>query len=217
MKRAAVWSLVVLVAGTGIALAKPKKKNPRRKGKVVRVERTRHEGAGLPRLCSQVQPDGQGGGTASCSGPPVQEGEVGSVVTENGQIAVLGVRSVQPMADGCGNTYAWQLTTDVRQGNLDQVTWQTYLLFDWKTNAQSRTLPNASMIPAPGGRTGEQIWAGIDDDGDEQPELMISWFTCDAAGQPSPYGQGGANCYVYYKREGSAYTELRLDVVKSCY
>jgi hypothetical protein len=189
----------------------------RRRGKVVRVERSRLDGVGTPRLCTNPRPDGG----ASCYGRPPAVGEVGMVVDENGVRASVRVQEVKPVHDQCGNVNSWEVTTLVRSGDVAQVTMSGAMLFDWAATAKSRTmLPGyygQAQIPIPGGRQHETLMGAIDDDGDDRADLIVTWYSCDSLGNVTQYSRGGHYCVVHYARDGAGYQQLRIDVVRNCF
>lgn len=181
----------------------------KRKGKVVRVERSRLDGAGVVRLCGQVQPDG----TAYCWGKAPVEGEIATIFDETGRRANLVIRTVTPQQDTCGNTTSWVLATTVQGGDISQLSYSHSALIDWEGDARTHTV---QAVPIPGLRPGENVWTGFDDDGDQTADLVITSFSCDTSGNVSQTYPSGAYCMSYYRREGSSYNMLRTDIVPSC-
>lgn len=203
-----VIGLIAVIAMPAAAREKGKKGKKARKGKVVRVERTRLDGSGMVRMCGQVQPDG----TAYCWGKAPVEGQVVTVFDENGRRANLVIRTVTPQVDACGNAISWILSTSV-QGDISQLSYLHAALLDWEGEARTRTVQNAQLQ---GLRLGESVWAGFDDDGDDNADLIVTYMNCDPSGNPTQTYPYGAFCVGYYKREGSSYAMLRTDVVKQC-
>jgi hypothetical protein len=214
--RTAALALALTASLVGVALARDKHhKQTRKKGRVVRVERTPGGRDLLPRVCGQVDPSGG----VACWGRAIEVGEVATVYDETGRKASIRVDSVTPQYDGCQNTTGWQLTSSILTGNLDTVSYQGFAVFDWRGTAQTKTLYNNGQIPAPGGKIGETVLSALDDDGDDVADLIVTYFQCDPNGTPMQYGAGGgAYCVSYYQRDaGVSYSELRTDVVRSCY
>lgn len=200
---------VALVAVIAVPAAAREKKAGKRKGKVVRVERTRLDGGGVVRLCGQVQPDG----TAYCWGKAPVEGEVARVFDENGRRANLVIRAVLPQNDQCGNTTSWILQTSVQGGDISALSYMHAALIDWEGDARTHTVQGAQLQ---GLRTGENVWTAFDDDGDDVAELVITSYSCDISGNPAQTYPYGAYCMGYYQRDGSSYRLLRTDIVKQC-
>jgi hypothetical protein len=223
--RISAVALVVTTAAGGLALAKDRKRDKRhqthqahqtkKKGRVVRVERSQGSRNLLPRVCGQVDPSGG----VACWGKPVEIGEIGTVYDETGRKADIRVDTVTPQYDGCQNTTGWQLTTTLLHGTLDQASYMSYAVFDWRGTEQTRTLYNNGQIVSPGNKMGETVLSALDDDLDDVADLIVTYYQCDPSGTPSQYGAGGgAYCVTYYQRDaGASYSELRTDVVRSCY
>jgi ribosomal 30S subunit maturation factor RimM len=194
------------------AIARDKKN--RKKGRVVRVERSRNSGHDFVRVCSNPQSDG----SAMCYGRPPKPGELGTVIDENGVRGTVRVQTVAPVVDQCQNESSWSITSTVQNGDLSQVTWQGTMLFDYTPSTVAHVIQNNNQIPVPSQRPSETLMTMVDNDSDDQPDLMITWYYCDLSGTAVNYGQGqNAYCMVYYARDGSKYDELRVDVVKNCY
>lgn len=209
----AIVAGAALVLSAGDGLAREKKKKGKR-GKVVRVERTRI-GGGLPRWCGNPRADGG----ATCWGLPPEVGEVGVVLDESGTRALVRVTAVKGTQDACGNTASWEVSSDVQSGDLSQLNTSVgAMVFDWKTTTRSKAVNIYGNVPvvAPGMHQGEMVLGAVDDDGDDKADLMLTWFYCDGSGTSVQYGQGGHYCVVHYARDGSGYDQLRLDIVKNC-
>lgn len=206
-------ALVVLVALAGVASARGHK----RKGKVVRVERSASSRARIPRLCGSVSPDGTGKFSAQCWGRPIDTDEVGTVYDETGKKGMIRNEVTTGTPDSCGNTYAWSLSTTLIAGTLDTMSYNNYAMFDWDGGDRGRVIINNGQIPVPGNRAGESVMAMFDTDGDETPELIVTYYLCDLGGNPVlQYGQQQGYCMVYYQRNGGLYDSLRTDIVKNC-
>ena len=203
------WVVLVIAVG-GLAAAAADAKPKKKRGKVVRVERT-VGGVRVPRLCANVQPDG----TVSCWYHDVRAGEQMAVLDENGRRATLEVRSVQPQMDGCNNAVGWTVTTTPQSGDLGQPSWTTVAVIDWETSPKSRVLINNGQIQSPSGNPSESVMYAVDDDTDGDPDLIATYFACDQAGQIQQYGSG-YGCIAYYGREGASFRTLRVDVQKTC-
>jgi hypothetical protein len=212
----AIAALTVAVGVGGVALAaKKKQRKGKKEGRVVRVERSSAGRNLVPRLCNQVSMDG----TISCWGMTVEVGEVAQVYDETGHKADLRVDTAMPQMDNCQNTVGWTLGTTAVHGAVPQTyNYNMYAVFDWRGTDQTRVvINNGQMMPPPGSRAGESVLGGIDDNLDDVPDLLVTYYQCDASGNPASYGSG-AYCLVYYRHDtGSSYTELRVDIVRSCY
>jgi hypothetical protein len=208
----AAAAALLVAAGDGFARSRKAKKG--KKGKVVRIERS-SVGGGVVRWCGNPRPDGG----ATCWGLPPEVGEIGFVLDETGQRAQVRVSAVKGTVDQCGNIASWEVSSDVQSGDLMQLNVSVgAMVFDWKTTSRSKAMNIYGTVPvvAPGLHQNEMVLGAIDDDGDDKPDLMLTWFYCDAQGVSQQYGQGGHYCVVHYGRDGASYQELRLDVVKNC-
>lgn len=179
---------------------------PRRKGKVVRVERSSIGRGRVPVLCTGMQETG----VVTCYGRPPATGVEGAVVDYNGVRANVRTVAIKPVADSCGNTSSWEVTSEIVRGDLTAIGWNAAVVFDYPADERARFRD----ATAPGPRQ-ETVLAAIDEDGDDRPELMATWYACDAAGRYAA-GAAGHYCMVHYRRDGAGFVELRIDVVKIC-
>jgi hypothetical protein len=213
VRLAGVIALTLTVGIAGVALARGKKKSVRKKGKVVRVERGSAGRGRIPRMCGQIAGDG----SLQCWGKAVEPGEIAYVYDENGRVAEVRVDTVTEQKDQCQNITGYALMTTVMKGQIGQYNYNSYSFIDYPGTERTRTLLNNGQIQPPGSKPGESLYAMLDDDGDDTPELITTWFPCDATGQPQAYQQG-IYCIAYYQRTGGTqYEELRVDVIQNCY
>jgi hypothetical protein len=213
--RIGVLALTLLVSVGGLAVARTKRGKSHKKGRVVRVERSPGGRDLFPRICGQVDPSGG----VACWGRAVETGEIGAVYDETGRRAEIRVDTVTPQFDGCQNTTGWQLTTSVLNGTLDQASYTSFAVFDWRGTSKTRTLYNSGQILPPSGNAYETVLSALDDDQDDVADLIVTYVQCDPSGTPAQYGSGGgAYCVAYYRRDaGASYRTLRTDIVRSCY
>lgn len=215
MRRAA--AALVLVGAVAVpALAR---KDKRKRGRVVRVERA--SGArGTLRMCSSPQATAQTAGfnaSATCYGQPPRPGEIGTVVDYTGVLGTVEIAKVTEGFDSCQNVNYWSVEGTVRSGNLAGVTWQAALLFDYEPAAAAKAIQNTVSVAVPSQR-GETVMTAIDQDSDNTAELIITYYYCDLSANVAQQGGGSqAYCMVYWQRDNARYNELRIDVVKSCY
>lgn len=215
MRRALVVA-AVLAAVAAPAFARARSKPKKRKGKVVRIERSRRSKADLLRVCTGPQV----GGSAICWGLPPKPGELGMVIDETGEKGRVRVDSVTPIPDCAQNESSWTLNGKVESGDLSTVSTQGLVLFDFAERGAARIIQQNGQIVMPGPRVGETLMSAVDTDGDDQPEMIVTWYYCDLTGAQQPYGTlSTAYCMVYYERStpGGPLEELRNDVVKYCY
>lgn len=202
-----VLAILVLVP-TQVTDARPSRK----KGKVVRVERGRAERMGAPRWC-QIRPDG----SASCYGKAPDVGMVGNVVDDVSRKATVRVTQVTPSIDQCGNAVSWEIMTETVTGDVSQSNYAWAALFDYRGTANTRTMYQNGQIPVPGNRGPgiESVWTAFDDDGDDNADFIITYFSCDGSGQVSTQGYPGY-CMVYYTKGSSGFLEQRVDIIRQC-
>jgi hypothetical protein len=219
MRRTRLWlaALVLLGAG-GLAEAQDRARAGARKGKVVRIERARHHTA--PRLCTPVGMDG----TAHCWGVAPRAGETAQILDDVGWKASVEVVAVQPVADACGSPTQWQVSSRMRSGGLDRInSHAAVMVFDWPASTRGRATGQGGYgyhghgFAAPGGRNGEFVLNAVDGDGDGQPDLVYTYYQCDALRASTGHHAGGHYCFVTYARQGSEYRELRVDHVRTCH
>ena len=211
---AAVIATGALALAAGDGLARQKGKKGAKKGKVVRVERARI-GGGEPRFCGNPRTDGG----ATCWGLPPEVGDLATVLDDTGPRGMVRVTEVKGTLDPCGNTASWEVSGRVQSGDLSQLnTGAAAFVIDWKTTSRSKAMNiyGSPPVVAPGQHTNEMVLGAVDDDADGKPDLLLTWFYCDASGTSVLYGQGGHYCVLHYGRDGGSYRQLRLDVVKNC-
>ena len=184
----------------------------RRKGKVVRVERTRGGDQPMPHLCMNLQANGQ----AYCWGYKPRLGETLTVFDVNGRRGTLAIRGITPQLDACGNETSWVIDTTTTSGDLSQPDWQMVAMGDYPGTSRTHVVNNAQALPVPNGLAGEMIWQALDDDGNDVPELIITYYACDPTGAPSQVYPSGAQCFGYLQGGDGGYRRVRTDIVKQC-
>jgi len=208
-----VLALLVVAPHQGDArTTKASTKTLRKKGKVVRVERGPGERSRQTKWC-QIRPDG----TATCNGRAPERGELGTVVDETGQQATVRTTKVTPTIDGCGNVTGSEIETETISGDVSRSNYAWAALFDYPASSSTHTVYNSGQITVPGSRGPgvESVWTAFDDNKDDNPELIITYFYCDASGQVTPTGSPGW-CIAYYTKDASSYVEQRVDIIRQC-
>jgi hypothetical protein len=208
--RLATAAAVALAVAIAPAAAAPGKK---RKGKVVRVERSGDRSGGL-RICLTPGSDG----TVICYGRAPRVGEVATIVDTTGVRGTVEVTSVSEGRDTCGSVNSWPVTTRVTSGSPRQLSYDgSAMLFDYPTTVRTRAVDGSAAPQLPANRPEEYYMGAVDDDGDGTADVVQSWFPCDGSGQFAQGGGRTAYCLAYYRRRGSQFEPLRVDVVPNCY
>jgi hypothetical protein len=204
----AAFALVIVALAALPAQAK------RKKGRVVRIERSHSGTPRTLRMCSNPQADG----SAVCYGVPPEIGETGIVVDDGGVKGRVTINSVSPSLDTCGNATGWNVTSTVISGDLSQLTSSGAIMLDYDVGQGAHVISN-NTPPLPNPRSTEIEMIAYSNDGDDVPEIFESWYMCDLGGVERSWatGQAGYYCLVYYGRADNAYREERVDVVKNCY
>lgn len=198
-------------AGRGGKASTKSGKSSKKRGKVVRVERTKLDGPGRIVVCTGAMSDGR----STCYGQPPASGDVGVVLDETGAKGRVRVNALNPGLDSCGNTTSWEVQGQVVDGDLSQLQWNGVVMFDRKPGDRSKVIQQTGQVVMPGRYPNEQFLTAVDDNDDLQPDLLVTWHYCDPAGNATP-SQGGAYCLVYWTRVRSQLEQHRLDVVKNC-
>jgi hypothetical protein len=205
LKRALAFAVIAFAATP--AAGKGKKR-----GKVVRVERNRVGPGHTLRMCSNPS-----AGQWNCYGLIPSVEEVGTVVDETGVRGTVSITSVTPQQDNCGNPIAWTVATTQLTGDVSNVSYNGALMLDFETSPRARVILN-TPVPAPSGRSNETMMIELDNDGDDVPEVLESFYPCDDMNNQVVWanGQQGNYCLVYYQRKGAYYDEARVDRVRNC-
>lgn len=144
---------------------------------------------------------------------------MGTVVDDKGIQGVIEIETVIPQPDSCGNNTSWNITSTVVSGNLSQVSSLGAVMLDYQMTPSAHVL-TSNPAPIPPGHPSNQMMIEVDNDGDEIPEVLETWYYCDASGNDVgtwTSGQHGWYCLVYYTRNVSEYQQLRIDDVENCY
>jgi len=211
LKAVATLVAVVALVPAGRHADAGKRKSKGKRGKVVRVERSRFGAAGALRVCQLG-----GNNTAVCYGRAPQVGDVGAVLDTTSMYGEGRILSVTPTPDSCNNVTSWSITFDPTNTAISQLSYGAVLVIDFQATAQSRTLPTNGQVPA-SQRQGETQYVTIDADGDSTADVYISAYTCDAAGNVVPWGQGQIGyCMGYWVDGANGWDLQRTDIVRSC-
>jgi hypothetical protein len=196
--------LVVLCCLAGLADARPRK--PR--GKVVRVERNQPVIASKARLCTVYDAE-----LATCS-REVSVGEVGLVIDGDGNYGEATVLHSSRVADACGNTVTWTLTLDGTRLSSRDLNYNAVFVLDHRVADNGHTM--AASMNTPSGRADEPVQHVIDDDGDNQPDLLITTYGCDERARPTR-NQVTHTCFDTWLEVRDKWHRARVDQVPTCY
>lgn len=178
---------LALCLGSTLAIAAP--------GRVMRVERTGGGGGAPPRLC-EIR-----GGSGTCLGDEPKVGQVVVVLDAERVAATQEVVEVTPLVARC--PVLWSVKTRALRGappERDGVG-----VIDAGLNlARAHVVDNDRVTARPGGQPGEEVWRAVDRDGDGTPDILITRYVCDAAGQV--VAGGSAYCIDVWTRMGPRMT-----------
>lgn len=159
---------VLLGAATATALAAPT-------GRVVRIERATGRLAVAPRLCVLH------GDAGACVGDEPAAGQIAYVLDGRHAVAEVEIVDASPFAAGCGQL--WNIKARTRRGATADG--EALAVIDAGLDpSRARVLHGdhlAAGLAVPEG----EIWRAIDRDGDDVADILLTRFTCDAAGKPA--------------------------------
>lgn len=200
--------LTVLVAAAAVAAAAPGKPR-KRAGKTVRVERKQPQVSSKSRLCPLYDRD-----VGSCP-REVAVGDVGLVVDAEGTYGEATITEVTRLGDSCGNPAGWNIVIDVSRLSSSDFSYNALLVMDHRVADGGRTL--AASMDAPSGRPDENVQHALDDDGDGQPDLLVTNYACDERLRPSRASRVSHTCYDTWLEVRDEWRRARTDHVPVCY
>jgi hypothetical protein len=204
LRAALGWIALAALAAPSVADARDKSKG-RRRGKVVRVERSTHART-QPLACSMYY------GSGTCYGQEILVGTIASVVDEKGVRAEVRVKEVTPQPDRCGNPTGWSFTVDTLSGDVN-APGQIWLVIDLPIHGLRTMQPGTWQVP-----TGKQenAWAAFDSQGDGTADYMVTWHNCDVTGMLQQNPSDPSFCMNYYEYRSGDYVLIKQDNVRSC-
>ena len=159
---------------------------------------------------------GNGGGKATCWGRTPAVGDLGTLVDEHGERAILRVDHVTPYIDNCGGEIRWFIDTWTEQGDLAQLDvngGQAYLIFGWDVPPSTRS---RNDVAVPSGRAGESLWSAFDS-GSDPSELVVTYYTCDRVDSVLSPNVIWDYCIQYYLLQSDGtYRSQHTDLVRAC-
>jgi hypothetical protein len=163
-------------------------------GRVMRVERTGGGGGAPPRLC-EIR--GSGG---TCLGDEPRVGQIVAVLDTERVAATQEVVEVTAMVARC--PVLWSVKTRPLRGAPPER--EGVGVIDAGLNLARAHVIEADRVTARPGQPGEEVWRAVDRDGDGAPDILITRYVCDAAGQL--VAGGSAYCIDVWSRMGARMT-----------
>lgn len=197
----------MLVAAAAVAAAAPRPR--KRPGKTVRVERKQPQIASKSRLCPLYDRD-----VGSCP-REVMVGDVGLVVDAEGTYGEATITEVTRISDTCGNPVTWNIVIDLSRLTSSDFSYNAMLVMDHRVADNGRTV--AAAMEAPSGRPDENVQHALDDDGDGQPDLLVTIYACDERMRPSRASRVSHTCYDTLIEVRDEWRRARTDQVPMCY
>jgi hypothetical protein len=142
-------------------------------------------------------------------------GEVGLVLDAEGNYGEVPVTQSTRISDACGNAVTWNVVVDVSRLTSRDFSYNAVLVFDHRVAENGHSMP-ASLDP-PSGRADENVQHVIDDDGDNQPDLMVTTYACDERGQPTRASRVSHTCFDTWVELRDEWRHARTDQVPTCY
>jgi hypothetical protein len=211
----ASWTLVVVAVALAVVAVPPLAgAGPKKRGKIVRIERTRNAARGTARVCRLLDVN-----MAICWGKPPVRGESAALLSPgtNGREGNRGKVTINEVTeeDACSTSRNWRATLDTSGADMvDLETWQTWVVLDVDLGPSARVTElsadgpemstyETSMLAIDRGRHGSA----------SPPDFVVGVYSCDQDGQSNPSGATNGYCMQYYASDGGHWTQLRKDVV----
>jgi len=201
-------AIALAAAALGVAAAHPAAAGPRRKGKVVRVSRE------LPRVSTSLRWCGLYDLEVGTCTTPVEVGDTGLVVDNEGNYGRARVIESHPVYDDCGTATAWQIVIDTSALSQRDYSYSAILVLDHEVAPLGRTLSTSAELRD--ARPGEVVNQVLDDDGDGRADLVISQFACDQHGQPADVDGASHGCTSYWVSVRGDWRVARTDSTAVC-
>jgi hypothetical protein len=194
---------------------------PKRAGKVVRVERARARPAVGLRICPLPYSESSQG---TCMGGEPRAGDTGALFDFEGdylgKIRVTYVVSSQ-RDDLCAAESAFDFTyelVDMRKA-AGAVTFAVAVFGVEVDPAKARLITDSGKLVAPDGNPAAQPWLGMDGDGDDSADIMVTAFECRSEAPLPPVAPGvsvDVLCLEYWRSGAGRWNKVRRDYLYSC-
>lgn len=192
---------------------------PRRKGKVVRVERSRTKDRNPVRICPTPTGAGQSG---TCYGTPPQRGERAYLFDyDENYLGTLTVETAQAKSGNkCHQGTVFEFTHQVQLARAGQGAVPfAVAVFGMELDTQK-----ARVITNPPDSSAFQPekanpWMGVDFDGDGNSEMVVTAYDCsDEETPPAPSGGQSyeSYCLDYWHRDGARWQKGHRDIFYTC-
>lgn len=216
--------IAAAVAATLICLAPaPGAPTPaKRPGKVVRVERPRLATRPAVRICPVPFPDRSKG---TCYGGAPAIGDSAALFDfEGNYLGGLRVLSVEPSdTDSCQTGSIFDFTYDLgaaAAAALPSRIPYALAVFGMEIDpARSRLITaDRTKLPVPEGAGKAQPWMGLDQDGDDSVDMVVTAFECKDVTPPPGAGSKAAETYCldYWQGKKGSFTQTRRDLLYTC-
>lgn len=163
-------------------------------GRVIRIERSGTAASVAPRLC-EIRGD-----TGTCVGDEPRAGQTVIVLDEHHVIAEVQIVEASSVVAACPNLWTVKTRT-VRGATSDHNGNNGIGVIDPAIlPARAHVLERGRLPASPSGLPSEEVWRAIDRDGDGTADILITRYTCDAAGKPLP--SASTSCIDIWARIG---------------
>jgi hypothetical protein len=208
-------ALVCLTPATG--LSGPGK----RTGKVVRVERPRLAAQAAVRICPVPFPDRSKG---TCYGGAPAIGDSAALFDfEGNYLGQLRVLSVEPSdSDTCQSgsifDFTYELGAPAAPAPPSRIPYALSVFGADIDPARSRLVTtDRAKLPVPEGAGKAQPWMGLDQNGDDSVDLVVTAFECKDVAPPPGMGKAAETfCLDYWLGKDGTFTQVRRDLLHTC-
>jgi hypothetical protein len=194
----------------------------KRPGKVVRVERPRLVSRAAVRICPVPFPDRSKG---TCYGGAPEIGDSAALFDFEGNYqGELRVLSVEPSdTDSCQTgsifDFTYELGTAAAPAPPSRVPYALAVFGMQLDPAKARLVTSEkARLPVPEGAGTAQPWMGLDQDGDDSVDMVVTAFECKDVAPPAGTGSRRveAFCLDYWLGKNGIFTRARRDLLYTC-
>lgn len=205
------------------ALALPAEAAPHRAGRVVRVERPRLSAPDPVRLCTVANP---GESRMTCYGKtPPEPGSRFALIDESGLRGRVVVKeSSRSSVDACQLGTAHDVVIESEEGAMPTAPGgASYFIVAVRgvEIADRGRIVRELTIRPPSGRSTENVWTGLDRDGDNEVDLLGTAYDCSAEVPDLPAPRIGQKldtvCIDYWSRDAAEWTQVGRDIFFNCW
>jgi hypothetical protein len=206
--------LLLVVLAAAPADAAPR----RRAGRVVRIERSRVIEPDPVRMCMVISLEE---GKITCYGQtPPPAGARLALVSDGGLRGTATVRASSPSSyDVCRLGSAHDVTVDLDGTPAQSSPASLIVAVQGVTLGDGARLLLTPQVASPG-RRDDQVWTGVDRDGDTTPDMLTTVGECSAEIHPLPVPSGGQRvqplCIDYWLDERGGWSRAGRDIFYQC-